>query len=129
MQLHRPLHAAGHYLNSALFYNDPNIAFDREVTKGLLACINKLALNEVEEEAIHSELPIYRAAQGIFKNPIAIKMRSKLAPSEWWAQYEAEAPTLQKFAVKVLSLAYSSSGCERNWSVFEHVSNSLFVTY
>ncbi|KAJ9557009.1 hypothetical protein OSB04_011623 [Centaurea solstitialis] len=120
LQLHRPLHAAGHYLNLALFYNDPNITFDHEVIKGLFACIHKLALNEVEEEAIHSELPIYRAAQGIFKNLIAIKMRSKLAPVEWWAQYGAETPTLQKFAVKVLSLTCSSSGCERNWSVFEH---------
>ncbi|KAJ9566139.1 LOW QUALITY PROTEIN: hypothetical protein OSB04_002105 [Centaurea solstitialis] len=120
LQLHRPLHAAGHYLNPALFYNDPNIAFDHEVTKGLFACIHKLALNEAEEEAIHSELPIYRAAQGIFKNLIAIKMRSNLAPAEWWAQYGAETPTLQKFAVKVLSLTCSSSGCECNWSVFEH---------
>ncbi|KAJ9544552.1 LOW QUALITY PROTEIN: hypothetical protein OSB04_024259 [Centaurea solstitialis] len=121
LQLHRPLHAVGHYLNPALFYNDPKIAFDQEVTKGLFACIHKLALNEVEEEAIHSELPIYRAAQGIFKNPNAIKMRSKLAPAEWWSQYGAETPTLQKFAVKVLSLTCSSSGCERNWSVFEHL--------
>ncbi|KAJ9565872.1 hypothetical protein OSB04_001838 [Centaurea solstitialis] len=121
LQLHRPLHAAGNYLNPALFYNDPNIAFDHEVTKGLFACIHTLALNEVEEEAIHFELPIYRAAQGIFKNPIAIKMRSKLASAEWWAQYGAETPTLQKFVVKVLRLTCSSSGCERNWSVFEHL--------
>ncbi|KAJ9542777.1 hypothetical protein OSB04_029283 [Centaurea solstitialis] len=121
LQLHQPLHAAGHYLNPALFYNDPNIAFDHEVTTGLFACFHKLTLNEVEEEAIHSEFPIYRAAQEIFKNPIAIKMRSKLAPAEWWAQYGAETPTLQKFAVNVLSLTCSSSGCERNWSVFEHL--------
>ncbi|KAJ9552580.1 hypothetical protein OSB04_016625 [Centaurea solstitialis] len=48
-------------------------------------------------------------------------MRSKLAPAEWWAQYGAKAPTLQKFAVNVLSLMRSPSGCERNWSVFEHL--------
>ncbi|CAL9083741.1 unnamed protein product, partial [Musa acuminata var. zebrina] len=30
-------------------------------------------------------------------------------------------PNLQKFAVKVLSLTCSASGCERNWSVFEHI--------
>ena len=91
------MHAVGHFLNSSLYYNDPNIGFDREV------------LNEAEEEAIHSELPTYRTAQGIFRNHIAVKMRSKLAPTEWWAQYGAKAPTLQKFAVKVLSLMCSSS--------------------
>ncbi|XP_059654196.1 uncharacterized protein LOC132300907 [Cornus florida] len=28
-----------------------------------------------------------------------------------------------QFAIKVLSLTCSSSGCERNWSVFEHLHN------
>ncbi|KAI3699531.1 hypothetical protein L2E82_43913 [Cichorium intybus] len=46
---------------------------------------------------------------------------SQLSPAEWWKQYGASAPTLKKFAVKVLSLTCSSSGCERNWSVFEHL--------
>ncbi|XP_052209902.1 uncharacterized protein LOC127813145 [Diospyros lotus] len=30
-------------------------------------------------------------------------------------------PTLQKFSIKILSLTCSSSGCERNWSVFENL--------
>ncbi|CAN1164041.1 hypothetical protein LINPERPRIM_LOCUS32962, partial [Linum perenne] len=30
-------------------------------------------------------------------------------------------PELQKFAVRILSLTCSASGCERNWSVFERV--------
>ncbi|KAI3724346.1 hypothetical protein L2E82_36118 [Cichorium intybus] len=40
---------------------------------------------------------------------------------QWRKQYGASALTLKKFAVKVLSLTCSSSGCERNWSVFEHL--------
>ncbi|RWR76250.1 hypothetical protein CKAN_00468400 [Cinnamomum micranthum f. kanehirae] len=39
----------------------------------------------------------------------------------WWAAYGSKTPNLQKFATKVLSLTCSSSGCERNWSVFEHI--------
>lgn len=31
-------------------------------------------------------------------------------------------PHLKAFAIKVLSLTCSASGCERNWSMFEHVS-------
>ncbi|CAI0400474.1 unnamed protein product, partial [Linum tenue] len=30
-------------------------------------------------------------------------------------------PELQKFAIRVLSLTCSASGCERNWSVFERI--------
>ncbi|KAJ0457925.1 putative HAT dimerization domain, ribonuclease H-like superfamily [Helianthus annuus] len=70
---------------------------------------------------IHLELQLYRTAEGIFGEPVAKKMRTKLAPAVWWMQYGSSAPTLKRFAVKVLSLTCSSSGCERNWSVFEHL--------
>ncbi|RVW19146.1 hypothetical protein CK203_095168 [Vitis vinifera] len=61
IQLHRPLHAAGYFLNPEFFY------------------------------------------------------------AEWWAAYGASAPNLQKFAMKVLNLTCSASGCERNWSIFENI--------
>ncbi|XP_057997207.1 uncharacterized protein LOC131176091 [Hevea brasiliensis] len=41
----------------------------------------------------------------------------------WWQTYGATTPNLRNFAVKVLSLTCSASGCERNWSIFEHVSD------
>ncbi|RVW94821.1 hypothetical protein CK203_034545 [Vitis vinifera] len=37
------------------------------------------------------------------------------------AAYGASAPNLQRFAMKVLNLTCSASGCERNWSIFENV--------
>lgn len=78
-QLHRPLHAAGHFLNPSLFYNDPRIGKDVEVTNGLLACIHKLSTPE-DELKIHAELHTYRSGEGLFGNPIAKKMRAKLSP-------------------------------------------------
>ncbi|XP_052170573.1 uncharacterized protein LOC127786893 isoform X3 [Diospyros lotus] len=42
---------------------------------------------------------------------------------EWWSQFGTATPNLQKFAIKICSLTCSSSGCERNWSVFEHLHN------
>ena len=42
--------------------------------------------------------------------------------ADWWVAYGSTTPNLQKFAIRVLSLTCSSSGCERNWSVFQHVS-------
>ena len=40
---------------------------------------------------------------------------------EWWKLWGGCAPTLQKFAIRILSQTASSSGCERNWSVFERI--------
>jgi hypothetical protein len=39
----------------------------------------------------------------------------------WWKHYGGKLPELQKLAVRVLSQTCSSSGCERNWSVFENI--------
>ncbi|XLU53453.1 hypothetical protein S245_048101, partial [Arachis hypogaea] len=40
---------------------------------------------------------------------------------QWWESYGTGAPNLQKLAIHVLSQICSSSGCERNWSIFEHI--------
>lgn len=40
---------------------------------------------------------------------------------EWWKLFGADAPNLQKLAIRILSQTASSSGCERNWSVFERI--------
>ncbi|CAI9275935.1 unnamed protein product [Lactuca saligna] len=120
-QLHQDLHAASHYLNLGLYYNNPNVEDDSEVIKGLMVCIHKLSLSEEEELKINTELPTYRGAQGLFGILMAKKMRPMLSPAEWWMQYGSSAPTLKKFAIKVLSLTCSSSRCERNWSVFEQL--------
>ena len=39
---------------------------------------------------------------------------------EWWKLHGGDAPELQKFVI-ILSQTTSSSGCERNWSVFERI--------
>ncbi|XP_073122752.1 uncharacterized protein [Henckelia pumila] len=41
--------------------------------------------------------------------------------ADWWSSYGASTPELKSFAMKILYLTCSSSGCERNWSVFEHI--------
>ncbi|KAL0908904.1 hypothetical protein M5K25_023416 [Dendrobium thyrsiflorum] len=40
---------------------------------------------------------------------------------EWWIQFGDSTPELQSFAVRVLGLTCSSSGCERNWSTYSQV--------
>ena len=67
-------------------------------------------------------------AEGLFGIEAAKLARDKKAPAKWWDSYGDECPELQKFAIRVLSLTCSSSGCERNWSVFEMVC-AIFLFY
>ncbi|KAK4283950.1 hypothetical protein QN277_000847 [Acacia crassicarpa] len=120
-QLHHPLHAAAHFLNPELYYRNPTIEFDEEVTSGLYKCIERLIPTEEEEDKIIHELSLYKRAGGNFGIRSAIRQRTTVAPAEWWRLYGASAPSLQKLAIKVLSLTCSASGCERNWSTFEHI--------
>ncbi|GKC45837.1 zf-BED domain-containing protein, partial [Tanacetum coccineum] len=43
----------------------------------------------------------------------------KKTPVDWWDSFGDDTPELKRFAMRVLSLTCSSSGCERNWSAFE----------
>ncbi|XP_070008886.1 uncharacterized protein [Nicotiana sylvestris] len=121
-QLHQPLHAAGHILNPGLFYtNNENKTLDLNVWKGYHACVAKLVPDEAMQDKIGQVLGVYMQADGILGLASAIRGRTKLAPVEWWMQFGYEVPNLQQFAIRVQSLTCSSSGCERNWSVYEHI--------
>jgi len=39
--------------------------------------------------------------------------------TQWWKKYGHSTPNLQKLAIKILNLTYSSLECERDQSVFE----------
>ncbi|XP_030955048.1 uncharacterized protein LOC115977364 [Quercus lobata] len=121
-QLHRPLHAAGYFLNPEFFYdNRSEIERDEEVMAGLYKCIQRLVPNINQQDKILEELTSYKREEGLFGLEMAKRQRKKKAPADWWSAYGASTPSLQQFAVKVLILTCSSSGCERNWSMFEHV--------
>ncbi|KAJ1422762.1 Ribonuclease H-like superfamily [Sesbania bispinosa] len=121
IQLHRPLHAAGHFLNPEFFYANPQMEFNGEIIKGLYDCINKLLGDLEMEKIVHKELAHYKAGSGMFGSTIAIAMRGEVAPAQWWRMYGSDTPYLQQLAIRILSLTCSASGCERNWSVFEQV--------
>ncbi|XP_009596829.1 uncharacterized protein [Nicotiana tomentosiformis] len=72
-------------------------------------------------DQIGEEFDRYSQADGMFGLQAAIRARDIRLPVEWWMQFGHQTLNLQKFAVKVLSLTCSASGCERNWSVYEHI--------
>ncbi|KAK2400144.1 hypothetical protein QL285_049870 [Trifolium repens] len=82
-QLHRPLHAAGYYLNPVMHYS-PTFKADFEVKEGMYECLKRMVGNRDERIKIDAQLDEFKT-------------------------------------IRILSLTYSSSGCERNWSAFESV--------
>ncbi|XP_022156081.1 uncharacterized protein LOC111023053 [Momordica charantia] len=127
-QLHRPLHAAGYYLNPSLFYdNKERIMQDPEVMDGLIKVIERLIPSIDDQVQCSIELELYNEAKGMFSSNVAIRTRGVKTPAAWWSLYGVNAPILRKLAMRVLSLTCSASGCERNWSVFEHVSENNLV--
>ncbi|RVX21622.1 hypothetical protein CK203_002250 [Vitis vinifera] len=82
-----------------------------------------LTRDPTKQEKVVVEVSLYTNAQGLFGNELAIRTRKTRAPAEWWAAYEASAPNLQRFAMKVLNLTCSALGCEQNWSIFENIHN------
>ncbi|XP_059632352.1 uncharacterized protein LOC132274986 [Cornus florida] len=73
VQLHRPLHAVGYYLNPEYFYSNPKIEEDEEIAKGLYACIARLIPDIKDQDKITEELSLYSKTGGLFSNPFAIR--------------------------------------------------------
>ncbi|XP_073285048.1 uncharacterized protein [Primulina huaijiensis] len=111
----------GIFLNPEFFYSNSNIENDNEVVTGLYKCIARMCETDELQDKIMDQLPMYKRAEGLFGMSMAVRQRNKKSPAEWWLAYGCSTPELQVFAVKVLSLTCSSSACERNWSVFEHL--------
>ncbi|KAF6147997.1 hypothetical protein GIB67_024172 [Kingdonia uniflora] len=63
--LHRPIHAAGYFLNPSLFYYDDFVA-DAEVAGGLLCCIVRMVKDKKIHDLILQQLDEYREAKGSF---------------------------------------------------------------
>ncbi|XP_010490147.1 PREDICTED: uncharacterized protein LOC104767878 [Camelina sativa] len=120
-QLHHPLHADGYFLNPEFQYNLESGVNCEEVMKGLYNVIGRLVSELATQDKIDTELTLFKNVEGLFGIPMAKRQRKLKAPAEWWSSYGGSTPTLRDFAVKVLSLTCSATGCERNWSVFQHL--------
>ncbi|KAK2354618.1 hAT dimerization domain-containing protein / transposase protein [Trifolium repens] len=79
-------------------------------------------IGDVQEiSKIDAQLEAFKTRAKFFGSPIAMAALGTKTPAQWWESYGDEHPELQKFAIRVLSLTCSSSGCERNWSAFEMI--------
>ncbi|CAM8910597.1 unnamed protein product [Rhodiola kirilowii] len=119
-QLHHPLHAAGYFLNLAIFYDDPQGVYANNIIMtAFYDCVERLLRTRTYQDEVLEELPKYISGEGLFTRDFAkIGMKSK-SPAEWWKAYGSETPKTTKFAILILSLTCTSTGCERIGACFD----------
>ena len=88
--------------------------------KGLFECMDRM-WDYQERLKADIQLDSFDQVMGEFGSRIRIDSRTLRSPTIWWMRFGGSTPELQKFAIRVLSLTCSASGCERNWSIFESV--------
>lgn len=118
--LRKNLHAAAYFLNPAFNYDSDNFYKHPEVTNGLLDYIES-KVDWCDVIKFPQEITMFREQQCGFKRNMAISSSKKDRPDKWWKLFGCDAPNLQKLAIRILSQTASSSGCERDWSVFERI--------
>eukprot|EP00253_Pinus_taeda_P028702 PITA_28702 len=118
-QLHRPIHAAGYFLNPRYHYKAKESgALRGEVRDGL---IDRMIPLESDQLEIHRQATTFNNASGTFGKNLAKIAREADEPAQWWEAFGGHVPELQRFTIRILSQTCSATGCERNWSVFERI--------
>ncbi|XP_028219434.1 uncharacterized protein LOC114401185 [Glycine soja] len=87
-QLHRPLHAAVHFLNLEFFYDNTDLEFDFEVTNGLFKCIKKLIPQFDVQQKILTELHLYKIDAEHFGSNFLMAQRKTHSPSKKLLPYD-----------------------------------------
>ncbi|KAL4561520.1 hypothetical protein LXL04_033687 [Taraxacum kok-saghyz] len=118
--LRKSIHCAAYWLNPNFQFNRESFCSKSEVVSGVLEMVEKFSLG-VGHFDLTMMLGKFREAVGTFGRASAIASRTTMRPDEWWRLFGGDVPMLQKFAIRILSQTASSSGCERNWSVFERI--------
>ncbi|GAV74146.1 LOW QUALITY PROTEIN: DUF659 domain-containing protein/Dimer_Tnp_hAT domain-containing protein, partial [Cephalotus follicularis] len=117
--LRKNLHAVAYFLNPVFMYDSGKVE-KMEIMQSMYDLFEKKSIRK-NGEATMNEIKLFRERHGSFGRDIAIKLLNTMQPDEWWRLFGHSAPNLQKVAIRLFSQTSSSSGCERNWSVFERI--------
>uniref|UniRef100_A0A0A9F158 HAT C-terminal dimerisation domain-containing protein n=1 Tax=Arundo donax TaxID=35708 RepID=A0A0A9F158_ARUDO len=125
VRLDCPLHKAAYLLNPYYSYNDSSIFESEDVMDGFIGAVETYYHGDYDKQSqvLNEDLHKFKDQVGHFGKHVA-KAGCKdydFSPAKWWGNYGTQVPTLQKMAIRILSLTSSASGCERNWSCFEGI--------
>ncbi|XP_028786289.1 uncharacterized protein LOC114742173 [Neltuma alba] len=87
----------------------------------LIDVVESYSDEDVDGFLVMKQATTYREGKESFSRPSCQKAAQKLDPYEWWTYYGCSVPELQRIAMRILSQTSASSGCERNWSLFERI--------
>ncbi|XP_030959348.1 uncharacterized protein LOC115981337 [Quercus lobata] len=79
MQLHRPLHVAGYYLNPSIHY-DPSFDPGSDIKLGLYTCLQRMVPEVSDRKKIDMQLEKFKQAKGLFGIEAAILARDTKQP-------------------------------------------------
>ena len=78
-QYHRPIHAAGIFLNPTFSYSY-DFLFDAEVMDGLFTCVQRMVPSPAKHAEISKEMEICRMAGGTFSfDMVVVDKKTKMA--------------------------------------------------
>ncbi|XP_042487754.1 uncharacterized protein LOC122067992 [Macadamia integrifolia] len=96
-----------------------------KIQDAFMSVIERMVPDLTVQDKIIRESQLYRKCEGSFSRSLAFKQRivgeGALDPISWWQTHGSSAPTLQQYAIRILGLCCSASGCERNWSTFDFI--------
>ncbi|KAF8369944.1 hypothetical protein HHK36_032026 [Tetracentron sinense] len=98
LQMHRPLHAAGYYLNPRFQY-DPKFKADIEVKQGLYDCIERMISSSRDRIIIDDQMDLFKGVKGLFARETAKLTRKTKQPGNL------------SFPVNLLLLFFKKFGC------------------
>ncbi|CAN1247801.1 hypothetical protein LINPERPRIM_LOCUS6495 [Linum perenne] len=125
----RPLHYAAYWLNPRVHFSQGFQNSDKKLKLALYETVDRFIWDKEEKLTVMSQLDSFHSARGMFSSYGAMQLIGRKQPADWWSSFGDDAPELQKFAIRVLSLTTSASGCERNWSIFEMVNIYKLKSY
>ncbi|KAL0434367.1 UNVERIFIED_CONTAM: hypothetical protein Slati_2771000 [Sesamum latifolium] len=67
------------------------------------------------------EARLFRDRLESFGRELALETSINPQPDKWWKLFGISAPNLQKLAIRILGQSSTSSGCQKNGSVFEQI--------
>ncbi|KAK9993540.1 hypothetical protein SO802_023243 [Lithocarpus litseifolius] len=118
-QFYRDIHAVSYWLNPAFQYDSSTFNKRLETQSAMTDVIESNV--SASRLKLVEELRLFREREQTFETQLAQESAKTSQSNEWWKLFGFCAPTLQKFAIRILSQIASSSRCERNWSVFEQI--------
>ncbi|XP_028797889.1 uncharacterized protein LOC114753361 [Neltuma alba] len=114
------LHAVSYLLNPAVTYG-PDCPSKSKLMMALIDVVESYSNEDIDGFLVMKQATTYREGKESFSKPSCQKAAQKLDPYEWWTYYGCSVLELQRVAMRILSQTSTSSGCERNWSLFERI--------